>query len=59
MAQRAPWYCGTMRAIPTVIGNRVVTYRYVAVHGCGELNRGSNDECQKCGRERYDGKAIA
>lgn len=47
------WYCGQMKAEALIMsGTHVVTYRYVVVNGCGNLNRPSAKWCSACGRRK-------
>lgn len=53
------WTCGVVKAMPKVVGNRIVAYRYVPVHGCGYLNRPGETHCQECGRAKREEKEVA
>lgn len=52
MEKLISWYCGQMKAVPYIVHNRVIDYRYAPVNGCGELNRPGTERCWRCGKER-------
>ena len=52
MEKLISWYCGQMKAVPYIVHNRVIDYRYAPVNGCGELNRPGEKRCWRCGKER-------
>lgn len=59
MEKLISWYCGKTKAVPRILHNRVIDYRYQVVGGCGELNRPSADRCWNCGRAKPERKEVA
>lgn len=57
MGKILSWYCGTMKAEPLIVHNRVIDYRHVPVGGCGTLNFPGSMTCRECGQEKDAGRS--